>query len=233
HPPFGHGGEDALNRMMEGHGGFEHNKQSRLVVEKLEIVYPDFEGLNLSLEVLDGLIKHQTAFDQGGKKLGTSSLEAQIVNVADEIAYINHDLDDGLRGGLIHLGELDGYELWGLARRSVEKRYGEGLDEDILVARTISSIMSMMVCDLVENSGEGEVRFSDEMKEMVADLRKFLYDNFYMNPQILEDVMEGQRMIEELFEYYLGLGWDHEEVKNYIAGMTDSFLLKEYKTHII
>ena len=115
HPPFGHGGEDALDEIMKKYGyRFEHNEQSLRVVEKLENVYPNFNGLNLTVEVLDGMIKHQTSWDRKGIEIKTSPhLEAQVVNVADEIAYTNHDLDDGIRAGLIRIEALEKFKLWG------------------------------------------------------------------------------------------------------------------------
>ena len=132
HSPFGHKGETVLNRLMRGHGGFEHNHHSLRLVEVLEQKYPDFPGLNLSWEVLEGLAKHQTAFDRPGEKKGfiasQPSLEAQVANLADEITYYSHDLDDGLDAGLLSETELSRHvRIWAKAARLVKKEYGAGI----------------------------------------------------------------------------------------------------------
>lgn len=264
HPPFGHGGEEALNTMMKPFGmHFEHNEQSKRVVEKLEKLYPNFDGLNLTLEVLEGLIKHQTAFDQAGKAFEYfPHLEAQIVNIGDEIAYTNHDMDDGVRSGLITLKQLRKFELWKLGEEMVEKSYGKKLDEDVLVSRVISAITSLMIDDLCQQTEKNLKKFrinrledvaehngvlasfSLKMLAMIKELRKFLYDNFYMHPDIYGFVMRGERMIKKLFEFYLKnpekfpkkkfLEQDEElvvKVKDYIAGMTDGFLVNEFQKY--
>ena len=219
HPPFGHGGEDALDEMMKKYGmHFEHNEQSRKTVEEIEKAYPDFNGLNLTLEVLDGLIKHQTIFDQHGKVFETAShLEAQIVNIADEIAYTNHDLDDGLRGGFLKISELKKKTLWIMAEENVLQRYGKITDKDVLISRTISNILSMMVEDLClqteKNLKQGKiknlddvkaykgliVKFSDEMSNNIKQLRKYLFEKFYMNTDISKKIEKGKRMIKKVF----------------------------------
>ncbi|PIR54637.1 deoxyguanosinetriphosphate triphosphohydrolase [Candidatus Peregrinibacteria bacterium CG10_big_fil_rev_8_21_14_0_10_36_19] len=266
HPPFGHGGEDALDQMMRKYGGtFEHNEQSRRIVEVLEKRYPNFDGLNLTHEVLDGLIKHQTAFDQAGKKFEKAAhLEAQVVNIADEIAYTNHDMDDGLRSGLISVDGLKVFKIWQLAEEVVRKEYDLILDADVFIARVISTIISLMIEDLclqtTKNLEEFKIEsvedvknfegvlasFSNEMKEMVAELRNFLFNNFYMNPEINSLVTKGQVMIKKLFEFYMAhpnafpmekFLRDEEgievAVKDYIAGMTDGFLTSEFEKHIV
>jgi dGTPase len=260
HPPFGHAGEEALNEVMKSFGNnFEHNEQSLRVVTKLEKAYPNFDGLNLSVEVIDGLIKHQTAFDQAGKLIELfPHLEAQVVNVADEIAYINHDMDDGLRSGLINMEELGKFEIWVEAKVHVDKKYGKIEDEDIFVSRIISHIIALMIddfCKQTEKSLEQNnivefedvkkyrgvlADFSPDMRAMIAELRKFLFSNFYMSDEVLTCTNKGKRMIKKLFEYYNGnldkfpkkflLGAEDSNevvIKDYIAGMTDIFLLKE------
>ena len=257
HPPFGHAGEDALNeKMQEFAKHFEHNEQSRRVVENLEKTYPKFDGLNLTVETLDGLIKHQTVWDQSGKEFEVSAhLEAQIVNVADEIAYTNHDIDDGIRSGFITLEQLDDFELWQNAALKVKTKYGNDLNKQILVSRIISSIISMMIEDLcgqteanlkefeivsvldVQNFKGTLACFSEEMQNMLKPLRHFLFNNFYLNPKIVEFVDDGKQMIKKLFDYYIKnsdkfLCTSDEDlavsVKDYIAGMTDDFLIKTY-----
>jgi dGTPase len=234
HPPFGHAGEAALDKIMKEHGlRFEHNQQSLRVVEKLEKSYPNFDGLNLSLEVLEGLMKHQSPWDQEGHDFdGAPSLEAQVVNLADEIAYTNHDIDDGLRSGLISLDQLNDVELWKMAKDSVFEKYGEKLEREIFISRIVSAMISLMIEDVCENE-KGVVRFSDKFIVYMKEIRDFLYKNFYLNPIILKEVKKGEKMIKELFEFYLKKGRDITELKDYIAGMTDSFLLKEYEKHII
>lgn len=265
HPPFGHGGEEALDEVMKNLGyAFEHNEQSRRVVENLEKVYPDFDGLNLTYEVLDGMIKHQTSWDQAGKAFEVSAhLEAQVVNIADEIAYTNHDIDDGLRSGLIDLNELHGFKLWKKSEKEVEKKYGKNLEKNVLISRVVSGIISLMVEDLCKQTSnnidnnkiqsvedvcvfEGNIaNFSGQMTEMIKDLRNFLYTNFYMNPKVSTNVEEGKRMIKKLFQFYLEnpskmtkknfLRNEDDpiiSVKDYIAGMTDGFLVAEFKKHI-
>ena len=262
HPPFGHAGEDALNEVMQEFGGsFEHNEQSQRVVEVLEKAYPNFDGLNLTLEVLDGMIKHQTAWDQEGKQFEVSAhLEAQVVNFADEIAYTNHDIDDGLRSGIITLSELEKLNLWRKAKEKVTKKYGKLSDKQVLKSRTISSIMSAMIEDLCEqteknikknkinsvadvrNLNKQIVRFGKEMTEDLREMRQFLYRNFYLSPKIVALTKEGTQMIKKLFHHYVAnpdkfpkkdfLKNDNDismEVKDYIAGMTDRFLVDEYE----
>ncbi|MBI5753692.1 deoxyguanosinetriphosphate triphosphohydrolase [Candidatus Peregrinibacteria bacterium] len=261
HPPFGHAGEEALNDMMEDFDlRFEHNEQSRRVVEFLEKAYPRFPGINLTIEVLDGLMKHQTAWDQAGKIFEISAhLEAQAVNVADEIAYTNHDMDDGIRSGLISLKQLRKFKLWQLGEDEVREKYGKKLPEDILVARVISSIIALMIDDFCKQTEKnikkfkikspGDVRkhrgtlgkFSENMEIMIKELRQFLFENFYLNPKIEAFTLRGKWMIKKLFEYY----YKHQgkfpksekmsrkerliAIKDYIAGMTDRFLIQEFK----
>src|SRR5215467_3619414 len=129
HSPFGHKGEAVLHRLMKQHGGFEHNRQSLRIVEELEQKYPRFPGLNLTWEVREGLVKHYTAYDHPGKRRGfeskSSSLEAQVANLADEIAYYSHDLDDGLDSNLLSEKQLDRHvHVWREARKTVEREYG-------------------------------------------------------------------------------------------------------------
>lgn len=261
HPPFGHAGEHALDEVMAALGmSFEHNEQSRRIVEVLEKAYPDFNGLNLSLEVLEGMIKHQTAWDQAGKSFEVSAhLEAQVVNIADEIAYTNHDIDDGLRSGLITLSQLRKFGLWKQAEQEVEEKYGKKLDKQVLISRVVSTIIAMMIDDLckqtlsnisknkiktvedVKNFRGAIAEFSENMKIMLKDVRHFLYEHFYLNPAIESFTIKGTKMIKKLFQYYfknpdkfpkkelLKEGDDVAvAIKDYIAGMTDSFLIKEF-----
>src|SRR5271155_5350322 len=156
HSPFGHKGETVLARLMKGHGGFEHNTHSLRIVEKLEQKYPNFPGLNLSWEVREGLAKHHTAYDHPGKRKGfdakNPSLEAQIANVADEITYYSHDLDDGLDSGLLSEKELSRHvRLWAHAARVVKKEFGNLADESrrYFIIRTI---IDLQIADVLETS---------------------------------------------------------------------------------
>ncbi|MBT4917053.1 deoxyguanosinetriphosphate triphosphohydrolase [Candidatus Peregrinibacteria bacterium] len=262
HPPFGHGGEDALDEVLKEHGlHFEHNEQSRRIVEKLEKVYPNFDGLNLSFEVLDGLMKHQTSWDQSGKEFETfPHLEAQVVNIADEIAYTNHDIDDGLRAGIFSLEDLRSIELWEEAEKMAKEKYRLKMSDRVLSARVVSRLISMMIGDFCQqteanvaqhnimtakdiNLFKGKLGdFSEEMMQMITELRGFLYEKLYMNPEVIEFIESGKNMIIQLFNHYmknpdeLPKGFDERDnddyihtVKDYIAGMTDSFLQKEFQ----
>lgn len=223
HPPFGHGGEDALNIIMKKFGlKFEHNEQSRRIVEKLEKTYPNFDGLNLTFEVLDGLIKHKTSWDQKDSEFKTSPhLEAQVVNIADEIAYTNHDIDDGLRAGLLSINELKKFDLWKIAEEEVKNKYGKTLERDVFISRITSTIISLMISDFCKQTEKtlrenkikslSDVRkyegtlayFSPEMTKMISVLRNYLYENFYMSPKISKFIEKGKIMIKKIFKFYL------------------------------
>lgn len=240
HPPFGHTGEDVLDEIMREFGGhFEHNEQSRRVVEKLEKLYPDFDGLNLSIEVLEGLEKHKTSWDQSGIDVGAKMhLEGQVVNLADEIAYTNHDIDDGLRSGILKVSHLESTALWKEASAEVENEYGKIADRGVAISRTISKIINLMIVDICENFDEASVAFSDAMVGKVAELRKILYEKFYLSPEVRTKLEKGKKMVKELFNFYLKnpekvperyMDGERVEVaiKDYIAGMTDKFLESE------
>jgi dGTPase len=265
HPPFGHAGEEALNEIMNQNGmHFEHNEQSKRLVEKLEKAYPNFDGLNLSSEVLEGLIKHKTSYDQSGKVFEIfPHLEAQVVNIADEIAYTNHDMDDGLRSGILDIRRLRKYMLWKKGEEEVRKKYGKIKDDHVLILRVISSVMALMIEDFcvqtMKNISRLRIKsvndirkyrgavgeFSVSMHEMLNDLRKFLFENFYLHPEIQAFTLRGERMIKKLFEYYqknpakfpkkslLKKSDNIIAIKDYIAGMTDRFLIQEYKKTLI
>ncbi len=259
HTPFGHAGQDSMNRLMKGYGsGFEHNEQSRRVVEYLEQKKPDFFGLNLSFEVRDGLIKHRTSFDKPSltdQKM--PSLEAQIVNIADEIAYLNHDIDDGLRANILKIGDLEHISIWQKASEKVDSK----LSVDLLVPTMISSIMSLMIDDLVTNTDKLINEFGINSVEQICSLDKllssftkgiqddssklkaFLYDNFYRSSGVSERNVKGQEVISFLFKKMMAdfslvpeklkFNSSSDEtyvlVKDYITGMTDQFALDLYE----
>ncbi|MBT3864878.1 dNTP triphosphohydrolase [Candidatus Peregrinibacteria bacterium] len=241
HPPFGHSGEEALDEVLGEFGlRFEHNEQSQRVVEKLEKLYPEFDGLNLSFEVLEGLQKHQTIWDRSGEEVGEMHLEGQVVNLADEIAYTNHDMDDGLRSGILKEEDLEECRLWSEAVDVVRGRYGELEDDDVRRSRIISKVIAFMIGDICANfeESESEIRFGEEMIEKVRELRKVLFEKFYLSKEVKGKLEEGKTMIKQLFKYYMGNPEAVPEkyrrenclevgAKDYIAGMTDQFLRKE------
>jgi len=265
HSPFGHKGETILARLMRGHGGFEHNSHSLRIVEQLEQKYPNFSGLNLSWEVREGLAKHQTAYDHPGKRKGfdakNSSLEAQIANLADEITYYSHDLDDGLDSGLLSEKKLAAnVRLWAHAEKLVKKEFGNLADESrrYFIIRTI---IDMQIHDVVGNSerliqkadvqSAADVRrnpkaliaYSPERRKLNLELRDYLYKNLYYNPVVHQPNLRAVKMLEELFNHFLkhpqeigensqkrlkeiGL---HRAVCDYLAGMTDRYVMLEYQ----
>lgn len=243
HTPFGHAGEHALDECLRPYGlSFEHNEQSRRIVEELEEVYPDWPGLNLSREVIEGLMKHQTSWDnpRGGEAV-RPSLEAQLVNFGDEIAYQNHDVDDGLRSGLFSEQDLESVALWRLAR----ERVGAVADEKIRWARTVSKMIGLMIVDIAEETSrrleEADVRttedvyafdgklvgFSEKMEENNKELKDFLTTRLYFNPEVVSHSERGQKIIRCLFERYVSEGGAPGEVRDFIAGMTDGFAAQQ------
>lgn len=242
HTPFGHAGEEALDEMLQPLGlHFEHNEQSRRIVEELEHVYPGFPGLNLTHEVRQGLMKHQTPWDQNDRKLEGASLEAQVVNLADEIAYLNHDVDDGLRSGLIDEKSLESLAAWQAAKEVTEEQYGTIQDQSIRWSRMVSKMIGLMIRDLTQATIETLksqniqtlddvyaskiplVHFSQEQAQANQELREFLLKNLYLHPQVLKLSERGQQIIRDLFNAYQKEGRDPIEIKDYIAGMTDEF----------
>jgi dGTPase len=225
HSPFGHKGESVLDELMKKHGGFEHNRHSLRIVEELEQKYPDFPGLNLSWEVREGLVKHYTAFDHPGKRPGfnakNSSLEAQIANLADEITYYSHDLDDGLESGLLSEKELArGVEIWAYAARLVKKEHGK-LPDECRRYFTIRTIIDLQVKDVVHTSErlilesgvqsaddarlhpKVLVRYSPERKKLNIELRKYLYKNLYFAPAVNEPHLRAKQLLRDLFAHYV------------------------------
>ena len=265
HSPFGHTGEVALDRLMRKHGGFEHNRQSLRVVEFLEQKYPLFPGLNLSWEVREGLAKHFTSYDRPGQrpefKARSSSLEAQVANLADEITYYSHDLDDGLSARLLcekRLGK--DIRAWRQAAARVKKEFGELPDESRRYY-IIRCIIDDQVKDVVETSeaaiAESGVKSADDVRRQAGplirysaarrlanlELRKYLYQNLYYNPEVHEPNRRAVRMLEELFRYFMERpveigeqfrnrakkdGWPRS-VCDYLACMTDRFAVQEYQ----
>jgi dGTPase len=225
HSPFGHKGETVLARLMNGHGGFEHNSHSLRILEQLEQKYPNFPGLNLSWEVREGLAKHQTSYDHPERRKGfdakNSSLEAQIANLSDEITYYSHDLDDGLDSKLLSEKKLAAnVRVWAHAAKLVKKEYGTLPDESRRYF-TIRTIIDMQIKDVVENSerliAKASVQSADDVRlfskslvqhspgrrELNLELRKYLYKNLYYNPVVHQPNLRAVKMLEQLFNYYL------------------------------
>ena len=265
HSPFGHKGEHALNELMADHGGFEHNRQSLRIVEQLEQKYPGHNGLNLTWETREGLVKHFTAYDHPSKREGfdakSSSLEAQIANLADEITYYSHDLDDGLDAGLLSEEQLkQNVKLWHDADAAIRAEHGELADE-CRRYYIIRCLIDSQVHDVVETSGElisksgvlsvDEVRlqdnpliqYSSERRETNLELREYLYENLYYNPNVHEPNQRGVKLLEALFVYFLkhpdAIGSQsrarieaeglHRAICDYLAGMTDRYVALEHK----
>jgi|UniRef100_A0A7C4KIB0 dGTPase len=263
HPPFGHSGEVTLASLMKDHGGFDHNKQSLRIVTELENRYPEFPGLNLSWELLEGIVKHETEYDIADASNFNPELrghlEAQIANVADELTYTAHDLDDGLRSGMITPDMLSGIALWEIITESV------GWQGNILEEKSrhqiIRRLIGMEVTDIVQNTDlrlrESMVRsveelqrlpynvvtFSDEMRRRNRELKDFLYSNLYRHWRVMRMSVKAERIIRDLFEAYratpsilprhvLELTQKRgleRTICDYIAGMTDRFATEEHQ----
>jgi dGTPase len=225
HSPVGHKGETVLNRLMRGYGGFEHNRQSLRIVEELEQKYPDFSGLNLTWEVREGLMKHFLPNEHPSRREGfaakSSSLEAQVANLADEISYYTHDLDDGLDAGLLSETQLkQEVVVWRQAAAAVEREHGKLPDESrryfVLRSITDHQIKDVVVTTEenifkagVESANEVRlqpkplIQYSAERRRLNLQLRKFLYKNLYYNRTVHEPNQRAVRMLEELFLFYL------------------------------
>lgn len=223
HAPFGHSGEETLNNLMSGHGGFEHNRQSLRIVEMIETRYPRFRGLNLSFEVLEGLSKHHRFYEapgEGGERYPSPSLEAQIADLADEITYYSHDLDDGLDYDLIDSEQLNNLEIW---RKTLDQVCSQFPDIEVskLYSYVIRCLIDNEVGDVVQTSdgyivesGVGSVRdvrrqadplirYSDGLRKANRQLREFLYANMYYHPRIADVNQRACRMLRRVFERYV------------------------------
>jgi dGTPase len=219
HSPFGHSGEVALSRLMRDYGGFDHNKQSLRIVTELEQRYPEFPGLNLSWEVREGMVKHESEYDISDARDFNpdlrGNLETQIANVADELAYTTHDLDDGLRSGMITPHMLEGISLWEILRE-MYKWQGPALN-DIERHRMIRQLVGVMVTDMIEATDrrlrESQVKsaldiqklkhnvigYSEEMQRRNRELKDFLYKNLYRHYRVVRMQVKAERLISDLF----------------------------------
>jgi dGTPase len=223
HPPFGHSGEVALNRLMEGHGGYDHNKQSLRIVTKLERRYPEWPGLNLTWEVREGIVKHETEYDTADASAYEADkrghLEAQICNAADELAYTAHDLDDGLRSELIAPPDLAGLELWEQVRDSIGW-HDDRLDE-LTRHRFIRRLIGLEVADLVqathhrlEAAGADSVEAVQRLPHNVIgwsaalaganrELKRFLFENMYRHFRVVRMQVKAENLLSDLFQGYM------------------------------
>jgi len=227
HSPFGHTGEKRLNELMKDAGGFDHNRQSLRVVELLESKYPGMPGLNLTSEVREGLGKHQCEFVRRDPRSGVEavfpspSLEAQIADMADEIAYYSHDLDDGLDYGLLEQAGLERIDLWSRCADQVKKER-PGFGGGAFCRQVIRNLIDLEVEDVVETTAArieeagvrsvDEVRacghplagYSDALRGENDQLRSYLYQNLYFHPMVAEPNCHGGELIEKLFGYLIG-----------------------------
>jgi deoxyguanosinetriphosphate triphosphohydrolase, putative len=269
HAPFGHSGEEMLAECMRDHSGFDHNRQSVRVVELLEDPYPNFPGLNLTFEVREGLRKHG-AFHQMEELTGPQprtslqnyrcpSLEAQVADLADEITYYSHDLDDAVDFEILNAAQLEKNEVWRRSLRAVTERYPDAREPD-LHKLIIRDIIDTEVRDLVSTSAKSIadagvqsadearqqqaplIRYSNDLFQANRDLRKFLYQNVYYDPRVSEVNRRACEMLRRVFQAYLAdpdkLGETaakrieteglHRTVCDYIAGMTDRYLMEEH-----
>ncbi|MEJ2718420.1 MAG: deoxyguanosinetriphosphate triphosphohydrolase [Deltaproteobacteria bacterium] len=227
HTPFGHAGEQVLHIIMEEHGGFEHNTQSLRVVDLLEERYPEFPGLNLTYETRCGIIRHSTMYDHAPAAVleeflayAQPSMETQVVNLADEIAYNCHDIEDGLRSGFFDEGELSDLRLWTEVTRIVRDRHPD-LDRDTFRYQCIRILIDTMIRDVIEatearfeksspSSAEEImtldgpiVAFSARVKTWHEQLNEFLYTRFYTHHKILRMQYKANRLVEDLFMEYV------------------------------
>ena len=266
HTPFGHAGQDALNACMQPFGGFEHNLQSLRVVDLLEERYGSFDGLNLCFETREGILKHCSA--ENARRLGPigerfllrrqASLEAQITNVADEIAYNNHDIDDGLRSGLIDAAQLEEVPLYARHRAAVLERMPH-IAARRAIHETVRRIIDTLVSDLVAESqrrivaaapasiedvraAQPLVAFSAPIRAEADVLKTFLHRNLYRHPEVLRMTTKAARIVRELFAAFQDeprlLPAEHcaraqsegpRAIADYIAGMTDRFAIREHR----
>jgi dGTPase len=266
HTPFGHTGQDALNACMRPYGGFEHNLQSLRVVDVLEQRYAAFDGLNLTFEAREGILKH--CAPRNARVLGElgerfikrrrPSLEAQLANLADEIAYNNHDVDDGLRSGLLHMDQLSGVRIVARHLKAVLREYPK-LSGRRLVHETVRHMIGTLVTDLVKSSAAAirkaapasieEVRlaaslitFSPRIREESLELKSFLHENLYRHYRVVRMSAKARRIVGDLFAAMLA---DHRllppefqartredaprAIADYVAGMTDRYAILEHR----
>ena len=263
HAAFGHSGEATLNQLMKDHGGFDHNRQSLRIVTELEQRYPNWPGLNLTWEVREGIVKHETDYDisdaAGFDPELRGNLEAQIANVADELAYTTHDLDDGLRSGMLAPEMLKDMELWQLLLESVG--WDGELLEDQMRHRLIRRLVGILVSDVLETTDKriqqskarstldiqkldhNVIGYSETMQPRNRQLKDFLFKNLYNHARVVQMAVNAEDVLTGLFKAYQKqhalLPADFQEIIkerglerticDYLAGMTDRFATKEHE----
>jgi dGTPase len=227
HPPFGHAGERTLNALMAAYGGFDHNRQSFRIITELEHRYPDFPGLNLSYEFREGIVKHETEYDVAAAPAQYApalrgTLEAQIASFADELAYNAHDLDDGLRAGLLHISDADNVGWWQRACEAAD--IGDHVFGNITRHRVVRKLIGQVVTDLLQETtrhieamqraGGGSVDavrrwphslvgYSDGVQVLNGELKGFLYEHLYFHPRVVRMTSKAERVLTDLFNAYV------------------------------
>ncbi len=266
HTPFGHAGQDALHEAMKPHGGFEHNLQSLRVVDELEERYGAFNGLNLTFETREGILKHCSL--EHARTLGElglrfierrqPSLEAQIANLADEIAYNNHDVDDGLRSGLITLKQIEAIPLFARHAGEVRREFHDIADRR-MIHETTRRMINALIVDLIGETrrriaavaprsiddvraAPALVAFSDTMRADADALKRFLSEQLYRHYQVMRMTEKSRRIVRDLFAAFRDeprlLPTDHRQrvetegpraIADYVAGMTDRYAIREHR----
>jgi len=263
HSPFGHSGEVSLSRLMKDYGGFDHNKQSLRIVTELEQRYPEFPGLNLTYEVREGMVKHESEYDLSDARDFSpdlrGNLETQIANVADELAYTTHDLDDGLRSGIVRPSQLEGIAMWEILAKAFSWR-GPIL-EDLERHRMIRHLVGMMVTDMIhttdtrlKESGAKSalelqklsynvIGYSEDMQRRNRELKDFLYQKLYRHYRVVRMAVKAERIISDLFNAYhaepailpghvqqlISIRGLERTICDHIAGMTDRYAVEEHQ----
>jgi len=260
HTPFAHAGERALNELMRDDGGFDHNRQTLRVVDLLEFRYPAFDGLNLSLEVREGLLKHGCNWEHPvpvPELENQRYLEAQVANLADEIAYSNHDLDDGLNSGILDLEMLEDIWIWREAKGIASERW-RGRDGTVEPRQTITALIDILVTDAIDSTAKrlsaaspataDEARKSEQLLVGYSDrvhlgkreLKEFLRKHFYYHPRVQRMTDRAEKILSDLFRVHRddlsllpdkareGDGDDARRVADYLAGMTDRFAMSSH-----
>jgi dGTPase len=263
HSPFGHAGESALNRLMKDHGGFDHNRQSLRIVTELEERYPEFPGLNLSWEVREGIVKHESEYDiadagEYDPEL-RGNIETQICNIADELAYTTHDLDDGLRSGMINPDMLKGIAWWQILIETY--RWRGPLLSDMDRHRMIRTLVELLITAMIEATDahlkENRIRtvldiqkldhnvvgYDELAQRRNRELKDFLFHKLYRHYRVMRMQVKAERIVSDLFRAYQEEPMilpGHIQVRidarglerticDYIAGMTDRFAIEEHE----
>jgi dGTPase len=263
HSPFGHSGEVALNRLMKEFGGFDHNRQSLRIVTELEQRYPEFPGLNLTWEVREGMVKHESEYDISDAREFSpdlrGNLETQICNIADELAYTTHDLDDGIRSGMITPAMLDGIALWEILKETFNWR-GPALD-DMERHRMIRHLVGLLITDVIhatdarlresgaksplelQRLNHNLIGYSEDVQRRNRELKDFLYNRLYRHYRVVRMQVKAERIVTSLFNSYreepptlpnhvqkfIAVRGLERTICDYIAGMTDRFAVEEHE----